>query len=129
MGGDDDSEQVPRGKDEKDFEKRVKECLKLPGGKRMGTGDAPRSDAERRSDGPQIGAGCGSMRSASTAEARTDSSSEGIQSMRRGMTRAIDSLSLIMKCLIARILKNSISSSKLLSIFLLVFSSSSARIE
>ncbi|KAK9080898.1 hypothetical protein Syun_031933 [Stephania yunnanensis] len=25
-----------RGKDEKDFEKRVKECLKLSGGKRMG---------------------------------------------------------------------------------------------
>ncbi|KAK9080923.1 hypothetical protein Syun_031889 [Stephania yunnanensis] len=42
-----DSEQVPRGKDEKDFEKRVKECLKLSGGKRMGAGDAPRSDAER----------------------------------------------------------------------------------
>src|SRR6185312_10401607 len=42
-----DSEQVPRGKDEKDFEKRVKECLKLPGGKRMGAGDAPRSYAER----------------------------------------------------------------------------------
>ncbi|PXX94885.1 hypothetical protein DF185_22860, partial [Marinifilum breve] len=35
-------------KDEKDFEKRVKECLKLSGGKRMGAGDAPRSDAERR---------------------------------------------------------------------------------
>ena len=31
----------------KDFEKRVKECLKLSGGKRMGAGDAPRSDAER----------------------------------------------------------------------------------
>ncbi|KAK9160447.1 hypothetical protein Syun_006788 [Stephania yunnanensis] len=31
-----DSEQVQRGKDEKDFEKRVKECLKLSGGKRMG---------------------------------------------------------------------------------------------
>ena len=42
-----DSEQVPRGKDEKDFEKRVKECLKLSGGKRMGAGDAPRSDAKR----------------------------------------------------------------------------------
>src|SRR5512144_803555 len=42
-----DSEQVPRGKDEKDFEKRVKECLKLPGGKRMGAGDAPRPYAER----------------------------------------------------------------------------------
>ncbi|KAF5204526.1 hypothetical protein FRX31_005888 [Thalictrum thalictroides] len=43
-----DSEQVPRGKDEKDFEKRVKECLKLSGGKRMGAGDASRPDAERR---------------------------------------------------------------------------------
>lgn len=30
------SEQVPRGKDEKDFEMRVNECLKLLGGKRMG---------------------------------------------------------------------------------------------
>ncbi|KAK1421926.1 hypothetical protein QVD17_24691 [Tagetes erecta] len=37
-----DSKQVPRGKDEKDFEKRVKECLKLSGGKRMGAGDASR---------------------------------------------------------------------------------------
>ncbi|CAN7135838.1 unnamed protein product [Brassica rapa subsp. narinosa] len=46
-GRDTDSEQVPRGKDEKDFEKRVKECLKLSGGKRMGAGDASRSDAER----------------------------------------------------------------------------------
>ncbi|CAN6973434.1 unnamed protein product [Brassica rapa subsp. trilocularis] len=38
---------LPRGKDEKDFEKRVKECLKLLGGKRMGAGDASWSDAER----------------------------------------------------------------------------------
>ncbi|CAN6883121.1 unnamed protein product [Brassica oleracea] len=30
-----------------DFEKRVKECLKLSGGKRMGAVDASRSDAER----------------------------------------------------------------------------------
>ncbi|KAL0641972.1 LOW QUALITY PROTEIN: hypothetical protein Bca4012_102583 [Brassica carinata] len=45
--GETDGEQVPRGKDEKDFEKRVKECLKLSGGKRMGAGDASRSDAER----------------------------------------------------------------------------------
>ena len=30
-----DSEEVPRGKDEKNFEKRVKECLKLPSEKRM----------------------------------------------------------------------------------------------
>ncbi|GJS09629.1 zinc finger, CCHC-type containing protein [Tanacetum coccineum] len=35
-----------RGKDEKDFEKRVKECLKLFGGKRMGASDASRSDVE-----------------------------------------------------------------------------------
>jgi hypothetical protein len=42
-----DSEQVPRGKDEKDFEKRVKECLKLSGGKRMGTDDVPQAYAER----------------------------------------------------------------------------------
>ncbi|WZZ78133.1 hypothetical protein YC2023_098705 [Brassica napus] len=41
-----DSEQVPRGKDEKDFEKRVKECLKLSGGKQMGAGDASRTDTE-----------------------------------------------------------------------------------
>ncbi|KAM7460773.1 hypothetical protein LguiB_035871 [Lonicera macranthoides] len=47
-GRETDSKQVPRGKDEKDFEKRVKECLKLSGGKRMGAGDAPRSDVERR---------------------------------------------------------------------------------
>ncbi|WZY70716.1 hypothetical protein YC2023_002956 [Brassica napus] len=46
-GRETDSEQVPRGKDEKDFEKRVKECLKLSGGKRMGAGDASWSDAER----------------------------------------------------------------------------------
>src|SRR6202022_2968676 len=42
-----DSEQVPRGKDEKDFEKRVKKCLKLLGGKRMEAAGAPRLDAER----------------------------------------------------------------------------------
>ncbi|KAL0805441.1 hypothetical protein Bca101_097932 [Brassica carinata] len=41
-GRETDSEQVPRGKDEKDFEKRGKECLKLSGGKRMGAGDASR---------------------------------------------------------------------------------------
>ncbi|CAN7092985.1 unnamed protein product, partial [Brassica rapa subsp. narinosa] len=46
-GRETDSEQVPRGKDEKDFEKRVKECLKLSGGKRMGAGDASWSDTER----------------------------------------------------------------------------------
>ncbi|CAN7105355.1 unnamed protein product [Brassica rapa subsp. narinosa] len=46
-GRETDSEQVPRGKDEKDFEKRVKECLKLSGGKRMGAGDSSRSNAER----------------------------------------------------------------------------------
>ncbi|WZY99992.1 hypothetical protein YC2023_072321 [Brassica napus] len=46
-GRETDSEQVPRGKDEKDFEKRVKECLKLSGGKRMGASDASWSDAER----------------------------------------------------------------------------------
>ncbi|WZZ15103.1 hypothetical protein YC2023_108192 [Brassica napus] len=40
-------EQVPLGKDEKDFEKRVKEWLKLSGGKRMEAGDSSRSDAER----------------------------------------------------------------------------------
>ncbi|WZY72181.1 hypothetical protein YC2023_004421 [Brassica napus] len=42
-----DSEQVTQGKDEKDFEKRVKECLKLSGGKQMGASDSSRSDAER----------------------------------------------------------------------------------
>ncbi|KAK7286015.1 hypothetical protein RJT34_20833 [Clitoria ternatea] len=46
-GRETDSEQVPRGKDEKDFEKRVKECLKLSGGKRMGVGDVSWSDVER----------------------------------------------------------------------------------
>ncbi|KAK7286478.1 hypothetical protein RJT34_21490 [Clitoria ternatea] len=45
-GRETDSEQVPRGKDEKDFEKRVKECLKLSGGKRMGVGDVSWSDVE-----------------------------------------------------------------------------------
>ncbi|CAF2086560.1 unnamed protein product [Brassica napus] len=40
-GRETDSEQVPRGKDEKDFEKRVKECLKLSGGKRMGPAMRP----------------------------------------------------------------------------------------
>src|SRR4029079_2334936 len=42
-----DSEQVPRGKDEKDFEKRVKQCLKLLGGKRMEAAGVPRLDVER----------------------------------------------------------------------------------
>ncbi|GJZ26093.1 hypothetical protein Tco_0570346 [Tanacetum coccineum] len=42
-----DSKQAPRGKDEKDFEKRVKECLKLSGGKRMRVGDASRLNVER----------------------------------------------------------------------------------
>ncbi|GKA34166.1 hypothetical protein Tco_0720595 [Tanacetum coccineum] len=37
-----DSKQVPQGKDEKDFEKRVKECLKLSRGKQMGARDASR---------------------------------------------------------------------------------------
>ncbi|WZY99873.1 hypothetical protein YC2023_072202 [Brassica napus] len=46
-GRETDREQVPRGKDGKDFEKRVKECLKLSGGKRMGAGNSSRSDAER----------------------------------------------------------------------------------
>ncbi|WZY93856.1 hypothetical protein YC2023_066185 [Brassica napus] len=41
------SKQVPRGKDEKDFEKRVNQCLKLSGGKRMGASDLSRSDAEQ----------------------------------------------------------------------------------
>ena len=36
-----------KGKMKKDFEKRVKECLKLSGGKQMGAGDAPQSDVER----------------------------------------------------------------------------------
>nr|GEU58514.1 hypothetical protein [Tanacetum cinerariifolium] len=43
--------QVPQGKDEKDFEKKVKECLKLSEGKRLGAGDASRSDVERREMG------------------------------------------------------------------------------
>ncbi|KAL0745985.1 hypothetical protein Bca101_101506 [Brassica carinata] len=42
--GETDGEQVPRGKDEKDFEKRVKECLKLSEGSGWGR-DAPRPDA------------------------------------------------------------------------------------
>ncbi|WZY99678.1 hypothetical protein YC2023_072007 [Brassica napus] len=46
-GRETDSKQVPQGKDEKDFEKRVTECLKLSGGKRMGAGDASWSDVER----------------------------------------------------------------------------------
>ncbi|KAK7293906.1 hypothetical protein RJT34_16785 [Clitoria ternatea] len=41
------SEQVPRWKDEKDFEKRVKECLKLSGGKQMGVDHVSWSDVER----------------------------------------------------------------------------------
>ncbi|CAA7060753.1 unnamed protein product [Microthlaspi erraticum] len=52
-GRETDSEQVPRGKDEKDFEKRVKECLKLSGGKRMGPAMRPgrmRSGAIRSAD-------------------------------------------------------------------------------
>ncbi|KAK9080909.1 hypothetical protein Syun_031944 [Stephania yunnanensis] len=40
---------MPRGKDEKDFEKRVKECLKLSGGKRMGA--AMRLGRMRNGDG------------------------------------------------------------------------------
>ncbi|KAK4348285.1 hypothetical protein RND71_034624 [Anisodus tanguticus] len=59
-GRETDSEQVPRGKDEKDFEKkRVKECLKLSGGKRMGRRRCARSDAERRRAGPPIDSGRG----------------------------------------------------------------------
>ncbi|WZZ03294.1 hypothetical protein YC2023_089215 [Brassica napus] len=46
-GRETDSEQVPQGKDDKDFEKRVKECLLFSGGKRMGAGNSSRSDAER----------------------------------------------------------------------------------
>ncbi|WZZ15435.1 hypothetical protein YC2023_108524 [Brassica napus] len=52
-GRDTDSEQVARGKDEKDFEKRVKECLKLSGGKRMGPAihpDRMRNGAIRSAD-------------------------------------------------------------------------------
>ncbi|KAG5608048.1 hypothetical protein H5410_019329 [Solanum commersonii] len=46
-GRETDNKQVQRGKNEKDFEKRVKECLKLLRGKKIGAGDAPRSDVER----------------------------------------------------------------------------------
>lgn len=42
-----DSKQVLRGKDEKDFKKRVKECLKLWGGKWMEVGDVLRSGVEQ----------------------------------------------------------------------------------
>ncbi|KAG2241394.1 hypothetical protein Bca52824_096622 [Brassica carinata] len=39
--GETDSQQVPRGKDEKDFEKRVKECLKLSEGSGWGRAMRP----------------------------------------------------------------------------------------
>ncbi|KAI8002668.1 hypothetical protein LOK49_LG08G00002 [Camellia lanceoleosa] len=61
-GGETDSKQVPRGKDEKDFEKRVKESLKLSRGKRMGAGDVPRSDVKRRPAGPPIDSRRGPVR-------------------------------------------------------------------
>ena len=41
-GRETDSEQVPRGKDEKNFEKRVKKCLKLLRGKGLEVACAPR---------------------------------------------------------------------------------------
>ncbi|KAL0745721.1 hypothetical protein Bca101_101776 [Brassica carinata] len=50
-GRETDGEQVPRGKDEKDFEKRVKECLKLSGGSGWGPAMRPgrmRNGAIRR---------------------------------------------------------------------------------
>ncbi|KAG2243554.1 hypothetical protein Bca52824_094607 [Brassica carinata] len=53
--GETDSEQVPRGKDEKDFEKRVKECLKLSGGSGWGRRCVGRMRSEQ--SGPPIGRG------------------------------------------------------------------------
>ncbi|KAL0745684.1 hypothetical protein Bca101_101802 [Brassica carinata] len=52
-GRETDGEQVPRGKDEKDFEKRVKECLKLSGGSGWGPAMRPgrmRNGAIRSAD-------------------------------------------------------------------------------
>ncbi|KMT17080.1 hypothetical protein BVRB_2g041350 [Beta vulgaris subsp. vulgaris] len=70
---------IPRGKDEKDFENRVKECLKLPGGKRMGAGDVPQSDVERPKAGPPIGSGCGPTRIGRAAKPRFPGASRGRQ--------------------------------------------------
>src|ERR1051325_5862299 len=83
-----DSEQVPRGKDEKDFEKRVKECLKLSGGKRMGAGDAPRSDVERRRAGPPIDSGRGPAWIGGAAKARAFDTPAERRLLDRGRQRA-----------------------------------------
>ncbi|KAH0438311.1 hypothetical protein IEQ34_026097 [Dendrobium chrysotoxum] len=69
-GRETDSEQVPRGKDEKDFEKRVKECLKLSGGKRMGAGGASRPEAEWLCPVRLLGSRRGSLQAFPTAGAR-----------------------------------------------------------
>ncbi|CAL5321634.1 unnamed protein product [Camellia sinensis] len=44
--------------------------MKLSGGKRMGAGDAPRSDVERRPAGPPIDSGRGPVRIGAEAKAR-----------------------------------------------------------
>ncbi|KAL0745580.1 hypothetical protein Bca101_101926 [Brassica carinata] len=60
-GRETDGEQVPRGKDEKDFEKRVKECLKLSGGSGWGRRCVPVGCGTEQS-GPPIDSGRGPTR-------------------------------------------------------------------
>ncbi|KAL0745650.1 hypothetical protein Bca101_101840 [Brassica carinata] len=60
-GRETDGEQVPRGKDEKDFEKRVKECLKLSGGSGWGRRCVPVGCGAEQS-GPPIDSGRGPTR-------------------------------------------------------------------
>ncbi|KAI3479050.1 hypothetical protein L1887_58968 [Cichorium endivia] len=65
-----DSKQVPRGKDEKDFEKRVKECLKLSGGKRNGGRRCVPVGCGTAIAGPPIDSGRGPVRIGAAAKAR-----------------------------------------------------------
>ncbi|KAI3672024.1 hypothetical protein L2E82_53146 [Cichorium intybus] len=65
-----DSKQVPRGKDEKDFEKRVKECLKLSGREANGAGDGVPVGCGTAIAGPPIDSGRGPVRIGAAAKAR-----------------------------------------------------------
>ncbi|KAI3477208.1 hypothetical protein L1887_61115 [Cichorium endivia] len=58
------------GKMKKDFEKRVKECLKLSGGKRMGAGDGVPVGCGTAIAGPPIDSGRGPVRIGAAAKAR-----------------------------------------------------------
>ncbi|KAI3481340.1 hypothetical protein L1887_56392 [Cichorium endivia] len=65
-----DSKQVPRGKDEKDFEKRVKECLKLSGREANGGRRCVPVGCGTAIAGPPIDSGRGPVRIGAAAKAR-----------------------------------------------------------